>query len=368
MVARPRQRDVRRIAELRAPWCVTVYGSVDSWLRGNHATPAAEAQIRSAMDGLRIGGAPREVADAIRERLEQVSARSASDPGGIDRHTRSVGIFASETGIELFALTTTPSPWVGVADRFLIGPLLEAALSLVPPVFVLALSEDEVRLIDVTAHPAATLEVPGLPHDFESTLALDLTGDRESLSHLRTSEDPKGRLRQYAQAVDRAVQPVLRRAGALLVIAAAEPLASIYRSTTSHPLVASSAIAGNHDGDSIPRFADLAAPIIESHRRTTLEAHLARFAELPARSHVLAGLDEIADAARDHAIDTLFVDVDRRLPVPGEAFDGRTTIDRVDEIIRHALADDTTIVPVRASDLPTSDPVAAVLRYARTGR
>lgn len=367
MATRPRQFDVVRLADVREPWCVTIYGRVDSWLRGNHVTEAAEEQIRSAMDGLRIGGAPDETAEAIRGHLESVSTPSASHPGEVDRRARSVGIFATGTRAEVFLLTSSPTPWVGVADRFLVGPLLEGVLSLIPPVFALAISENEVRLVDVTAHPVEVVEVPSIPRDLESTVALDITGDRNTLAHLRTSEDPKGRLREYARAVDRAVEPVLRRNGAVLVIAAAEPLASIYRSTTSHGLVAASALAGNHDGDPIDELADLAAPIIERHRREVLEARLARFAETPARGLVLVDLDQVADAAREGAIDTLFVDMDRRVPVSAEAFEGITTIDRVDEVVRHALSSDATIVPVGPGDLPTPDPVAAVLRYVRTG-
>jgi hypothetical protein len=99
-----------------------------------------------------------------------------------------------------------------------------------------------------------------------------------------------------------------------------------------------------------------------------LEAHLTRFAETPARGLVLADLDNIAEAARDGAIDTLFVDMDRRIPVSGEGLDGLAMIDQVDDIVRHALSTDATIVPVRAGDLPTPDPVAAVLRYVRAAQ
>ncbi|WP_022887443.1 hypothetical protein [Glaciibacter superstes] len=368
MTTRPQQRDVQRIADVRAPWCVTIYGEVDSWLRGNHASEKADAQIRSSMDGLHIGGAPSEILEAIRDHLSRLSAWSPSTSGGIDRRVRSVGIFATENGAEMFVLTTSPTLWVGVADRFLVSPLLEGALALIPPVFALAISETKVRLVDVTALPVEVVEVPGLPQDLASTIALDLTGDRNTLAHLRTSEDPKGRLREYARAIERTVEPVLRRAGAALVIAAAQPLASIYRSMTAYDLVVSSTIVGNHDADSFQELADFAAPIIEHHRREILETQLARLAELPNRDLVLGDLDEIAEAARNGAIDTLFVDTDRRVPVRGEAFEGLTTIDRVDEIIRDALSSDTTVVPVRPGDLPTPDPLAAVLRYMPAGQ
>ena len=363
MQSRPQQLDVQRIADVRAPWCVTVYGDVDAWLRGNHATETAGSQIRAAVSALRAAGASQPVIDAVRERLTQV-ANPASRATTIDRRARTIAVFATEHDVEVFTLTSSAQPWVGVADRFLIGPLLEGALALLPPFFVLALSEKQVRLIDVTAHPARLVDTPGLPADLESTIALDLTGDRETLAHLRTSEDPKVRLREYSRAIDRVVAPALRHAGAVLVLAATEPLASIYRSETSHPLVTSSAIAGNHDGATVEALADLAAPIVEAHRRDTIESHLTRYAELPARGLVLADLEGIARAAQEGAIETLFVDVDRRIGVPAEAFESHFALDRVDEIVRHAMSSGADIVPVHADDLPTPDPVAAVLRYA----
>ena len=368
MTAQPQQTDVQRIADARAPWCVTVYGDVESWLRGNHPNGTAQAQIRSATDSLRTSGAPDGIIRAIQRQLEEVATPPAEALGAVNGRARSIGIFATEAGSEAFLLTTTPTSRVQISDRFLVAPLLEGALALVPAVFVLALSEKEVRLVDVTQHPASALEVPGLPHDLESTVALDLTGDRDTLAHLRISEDPKGRLREFARAIDLAVEPVLRRDGAVLVIAAAEPLASIYRSTTRYGSIASSVIVGNHDGATPDELANLAAPIVARARRAERNAQLERFAELPARDRVVADLDEIAVAAEDHAIDTLFVDTDRRIPAPGSGFGRTITIDRVDEIIRHAVSGDVTIVPVSSDDLPGADPVAAVLRYAQTTR
>ena len=368
MTIQPRHEDVQRIAAVRAPWCVTIYGRVDSWLRGNHATGSAQAQIRAAADSLKLSGAPGEVVRAIRGHLDQVVTPQAQVPGEIDRRTRSIAIFVTENGAEIFGLITSPASWVGIADRFLVAPLLDAALSLLPPVFLLAISENEVRLVDVTSQPAQVVDVTDIPHDLKSTIALDLTGDREALSHLRTSEDPKVRLREYSRAIDRVVEPVLRLNGAVLVLAAAEPLASIYRSTSRHGTVTASDVAGNHDGDTADELANLAAPIIARHRREVLQTQLERFAEMPARDRILTDLDEIAAAARDHVIDTLFVDTDRRVPAPAESFGRAIVLDRVDEIVRHALSGGVSVVPVQSADLPASNPVSAVLRYADATR
>ncbi len=362
MATEPGPAAVRRIAAIRGPWCVTIYGTAEAWQHGNHETETAAIQISAVLDQLRIAGAPDAVMAAIRSNLEAIATPVTHD-GGI--RGRSVGIFADTASAETFALATAPTPWTGVADRHLIAPLLAASLALTPPFFVLAISENDVRVIDVTTRPAKPVPIPRLPRDLESTIRLDLTGDREALAHLRTSEDPKVRLQEYCRAIDRAVSPVLRRAGAVLVVAAAEPIASIYRATTGYPTIATAVIPGNRDHDSLDHIAQLATTVVDQHRRESVESELARFAELPTRDLVLTELDEIAGAAREGAVGTLFVDVDRRLPVHGQAFDGVTTLDRVDEIVRDAIAHRSVVVPVRADDLRSPDPVAAVLRYPR---
>ncbi len=351
----PRVDDVRRIAAVRARWCVTMYGDAAAWLRGNHSGETADIQIRSARDALESRGAPKEVIEAITARLAEFAG---AEIDGLDRRIRTVAVFASEEGAELFALTTSAPQWVGVSDRHLIGPLLAGALCLVPPAMVLALSENRVRLVDVTARPAEEIAVPGLPADLKSTIALDLTNDRDTLAHLRTSEDPKGRLREYSRAIDRAIQPVLRERTPVLVIAAAEPLGGIFRSTTSYAPLASSLIPGNHDEDTAERIAALAVPVAEQHSRDAVHAALTRMRELGDRDLVLTDLDRIATAAGEGTVDTLFIDLVSRAPGVDDAL-----VYRIDQIVRDALGSGATIVPVDAAEL-SSGVAAATLRYA----
>jgi hypothetical protein len=310
---------------------------------------------------LEAAHAPALTITAIRARLTGIAdpATAVLAAPAIDHRARTVAIFATEAAIEVFALAIPPTRWVGVSDRFVIGPLLAAALALVPPVFVLALSENEVRLVDVTACPAEEIAVPGLPRNLVQHAALDLTGDRNTLAHLRTSEEPKERLRQFARAVDRAVVPLLQREKALLVLAAAEPLASIFNGVTTHNDVIIASAAGNADDATLDELVELAEPAIEEYRRAAVEAQLARFAEFPSRGRAVTGLDEVVPLARDGGVDTLFVDLARCVSESGgEVMDGST-----EAIVRDALLTDATIVPVRPDDLPTMDPVAAELRY-----
>jgi hypothetical protein len=362
VVDAPHLQDVQRLAAIRAPWCTTVYGAAAAWSRGNRTTGPAGAQIREVLTAMKAAGASAAESVSVRDGLREIAARGKGEADRVDHRARSVGLFVTPASAVVFAFRTQVPPRTSVADRFLVAPLLEGVLAQDRSILVLAVSERDVRLVDVTGPTAAVLTVPGLPHDLRTTIALDLTGDRGTLGHLRTSEDPKLRLREYARAIDRAVAPVVRHAGAVLLIAAAEPLAGIMRAAASVPVL-DAILSGNHDGDPADDLADLAMPVITHLRRAAVEQQLDRLAELDRRALVLPGLEAVEAATREGAVDTLLIDLERRLPPPDGA-----GADRVDELVRAALATGTTIVPVHADDLPTTDPVVAVLRYARADR
>lgn len=351
---------VRDLAEVRAGLCVTVYGPIEHWMGESGSVSEANAVCALIEHQLRASGASDADTSIIIGRLRESSDRI----GRADvRVVPTIGIFATVDRVTVQPMTTRPTPVALVSDRFLIGPLVAAALAAIPPIFVLAVSANAVRLIDATVIPAEAVPVADLPIDLEQTVRLDLTGDRQTLAHLRTSEDPKTRLREYSRAIAKAVEPALRTRAPLLVIAATEPLASMVRSALGSLGVADEIIAGNHDDASAADLAALAAPIAERARDLRARHQLDRFAEMPSRGRALIELREVVDACRSGAVDALLVDVDCRVPIPSQAFAAAITLDLVDEAVRSALDTDASIVPVGKAELPSSDPVAAILRY-----
>lgn len=357
-MATPSAQEVRRIAEARGSWCVSIYGRSEAWLRGNHPTEHARAQIRAAIDGLREAGAPEPIADEVREQLEQLTRPSAVH-APIDPRIASIGIFATPDHTEMVPLTTEPAPWVGVSDRFLIGPLLEGVLAVQPPALVLAASEDRVRLIDSAAHPAAEIDVPGLPRDFRSSTHLDLAEDRDAFAHVRKSEDPDNRFREYARDIHHAVEPVRRAVNAVLVLVATQPLLSALEATAPSPDEIIGHVGGNHDDDAPESVADLADPVIRQHRARVHQAHVDRLAASPPEM-VVRGLEAVERAVTEGRLDTLFIDTEWRTP----AAPGGQSHDRGDELIRQALATDATIVPLHTDPSTGDVSVAGILRYA----
>ncbi|AZC12413.1 hypothetical protein [Microbacterium sp. ABRD28] len=354
---------VRPLIDARAPWCVTIYGEAAAWLHGNHLPEPARAQVRTAVRMLLDGGAPAPVVAQIRGQLDQL-AKPRADHEARSHRVHGVGIFATPEHADLIPLTTAPAPWVGVGDRFVIGPLVEGMLAAQPRAFVLAASENRVRLIDASATHAEEIDVPGLPDDLRSAARLDVGGDRETLAHLRISEDPDERLRAYAREIHHAVEEVRRPARAVLILAAAEPLLSILAATAPEPKLVVGRLTGNHDDDGPEQLADLADPHIRAHRDRWRGARDERMAESPPDRR-LRDLDAIEKAAVEGRIDTLFIDTDWRAPAAdGESgAGGARRPDRGDELIRSALAHDATVIPEHVRTTGDAGAVAALLRY-----
>ena len=259
MSVEPDLSDVRRIASVRAPWCITIYGDADSWLRGSGDGGAADRQVRATITRLRAEGVSENAVNDARHRLTEARALIGTW-GALDHHRASIAVFATESSVETFLFPEPPEWWVGVSRQFLVGPLLAGALARLPRAFVLAISESSVRLVDVTATPPHAIDVPGLPSDLRSALDRDPRDDRTGLARLRLAVDRRERLNEFARVVDSALDPVLRRARALLIIAAAEPMASIMRVALSYRVLATSRIPGVHDDDTPYELAEAAAP------------------------------------------------------------------------------------------------------------
>jgi hypothetical protein len=156
-----------------------------------------------------------------------------------------------------------------------------------------------------------------------------------------------------------------------LVLAAAEPLASIFRSVNTYPRLVDEVIAGNPDHVTDAQLADAARPVLEVLYKRALEAVIARYDELKPR-RATDDVSYAAHAATAGAIDQLVVDLDAVIPGLVSDLDGSVTYATsddaetysvVDEVARRALCTGARILGARRDDLPGRAPLLAILRY-----
>ncbi len=177
------------------------------------------------------------------------------------------------------------------------------------------------------------------------------------------------RLTQYARAVDHSLRPILNGESLPLILAAAEPLASIYRNLTGYAALAPELIRGNPDELTEAQLADAAREILDGVYAAELKELQETFAERRQNGRAATDLSDLARAAAFGAIGTLAVDMDAE--VPGSVGDDGTLtlgedtgLDAIEEIARRAIVTGARVLAVRSSDLPDGVTAAGILRYA----
>jgi hypothetical protein len=330
---------LRRIIDQRGV-CVTVYAESGPRATLDEAIHEASLLLRGEGDD--------SAHTAVLEQLRGVFAAVRTPvPAG-------AAIFATAT--DVWSVSLQAEPAVGVAarvrsaDRFFVVPLL-ADLGARIPVMVLALSQNSVRLVDAGAAPPRIVPVPGLPQSLHGFDALDLTNDRQTLAHLRTSEEPTIRERQYVRTIDDAIGGVIGP-DALLVVAAAEPLTGLFAELSRHKRLARPGISGNVDDQTPDELALAAMTAMAQERASVRRGDVARLTEFPERELVTGDPAVVLAAGGLGAIDTLFVDLERS----DEA-------GYVEEAARAAHACGARVIAASASELPGHGAAAAILRY-----
>lgn len=321
---------------------------------------------REAVAAIEAAGADVRVARAVAAPL----AALAEDDDFWAHQAHGLAVYATPEGARAWRLPGRVAAHVQVADRFRLKPLLQA-LAFPQEAMVLAIGMGAVRLVEVTAGmPPEPVPVPGLPRG-----AADAAGRGSHIarkgdmaSGLATSEHAL--LSHYARMVDRALRPVLAGLEVPLVLAAAEPMAAVFRGVCTYPHLAAEGIAGSPDDVADHALGAAAAGVLEGLRAAELRTLGELFARREAQDRATTDLARAARAATFGAVDTLLVDLDADLPGAvgeedgvvafGEAAGGGSL---TDEIARRALAAGARVVAAQGAEIPGGGPLAAILRY-----
>ena len=156
----PTRADVESLIHSRGPARVSIY------LPTTPVTQQAQAD-RIALKNLadqalnQFGDGEKKERKAIEEMLHDL----VDDDAFWDTQAHSLAVFATPEGLRTFRLPNRLQPIVEVSDRFHIKPLLRA-ITVPQSAFVLALSQNGVRLVQVSPEaPASPVKVDGLPKD-----------------------------------------------------------------------------------------------------------------------------------------------------------------------------------------------------------
>jgi hypothetical protein len=365
----PTRAQVERLLESRHPASVSIYLSTD---------PVSDGQAERIELGNLATEAERQLVEAGFAKAEVTpiadSLADLKDDSEFWRfQARSLAVFVTPDATSTFRLPHRLRSAVEVSDRFHVKPLVRA-VTFPQVAFVLALAQGSVRLIEVAPDvEPEPVDVPDLPSDVASFVGKASIRDRSPIRRLQGSEGQKVRMRQYGRAVDQALRPLLGGLGVPLILAAAEPLDSIYRSVSTYPHLAAPTIAGNPETTTNAELAAAARTVLDELNAAALSEVRDLYRRREPESRAAADLAVIARAATFGAVDTVLVDIDAS--VPGSVDDETGAIELsdaddavdygvIDEIVRRVWRTGGMVLAVRREDVPGAGPAAAILRYA----
>ena len=370
----PTRDDVDTLATVRQHPCISVYLSTTPLPQdADKARVELKNCLSEAVQQLRDANTDKGVIEAVQETLGDL----VEDSDFWRSLSYSLAIFATPTSVRTFRLPNRLSGALEVSDRFYLKPLLRT-VTFPQSGFVLALAQNSVRLLEISPEgPVYAVPVPGLPSDVASSVGLASISGRSQDGHsmngrIQGNEGQKVRMRQYARAIDRALRPVLSGLDLPLVLAAAEPLAGIYRSVNSYPNLTEGIIAGNPEETPDEELGRAARGILDQLYAAELDTLKDRMASRAAHGRAVTDLSDVARAATYGAVETLFVDIDRSVPGVVDEQTGAITLSDtedavtygvVDEILRRSLLSGAEIFAVRADDIPGGGAAAAAVRF-----
>jgi hypothetical protein len=365
----PTRAQIDRLLGHRRAGSVSIYLSTDPVSNGQAERTELDNLASEAGRQLVEEGFPKGEVAAIADSLADLR----DDSEFWRFQARSLAVFATADTALTFRLPNRLRSVVEVSDRFHVKPLLRA-VTFPHVALVLALAQGSVRLIEVAPDvEPGPVDVPDLPGDVASYVGKSSIRDRAPSRRLQGSEGQKVRMRQYARGVDQALRPLLGGLGVPLILAAAEPLDSIYRSVCTYPLLAAPSIPGNPETSSDAELAIAARTVLDELNAATLGDLHELYRRRESESRAAADLAVVARAATFGAVDTVLVDIDASVPggideqtgaVELSAADDAVGYGVVDEIVRRVWRTGGTVLAVRSEDVPGGGPAAAILRYS----
>lgn len=222
-----------------------------------------------------------------------------------------------------------------VGTHFYLKPLLPL-LTNDRPFYILALSQNEVRLLHATHYSVVDRALPAsVPtslahvlqehdaahaveyHSSASGAAIGKGGRRPVVFHGQGagSDDEKRRLLHYFQKIDRGLHEILHNETAPLVLASAEFLWPLYRQANTYPHLLPAGVAGNPDSKqtSARMLHTQAWPLVEPVALKEQSTALDRFEEMRGSERASDNVSEVVPAACEGCVQDLFVASDREL-------------------------------------------------------
>ena len=378
------QTGLQRLAEARNGWHVSLYMPV-------HPLGFEAQQNRVRLKNL-LSQAEEQLVDGGMRRPEALellapAARLLTDGWFWRYQSEGLAIFCSQGLFRRLRLPLSFAELVVTATRFHVKPLLPL-LSGDGHFYVLALSQNEIRLLHGSRSSVALVELDDVPASLSEALKWDdperqlqfHTGAGASANgraavfhgHGVGKDDAKTNIRRYFEQVDDGIRRILAEETAPLVLAGVDYLLPIYREASSYAHLLDAVITGNPEELSEAELHEAAWPLVEPGFAEAQTNAAGRCRQLAGSGQVSSDLDRILSAAHHGRVDTLFVALNRQRWGQFDAATQRSRIraqpqaddqDLLDLAAVQTMLHGGIVYAAEAEQMPVAADIVAIFRY-----
>ncbi|MBN1856483.1 MAG: hypothetical protein JW846_05950 [Dehalococcoidia bacterium] len=298
-----------------------------------------------------------------------------------------LAVFMSSDFFTYYRLPYSFEERVVVAQRFHVAPLLPL-FSAEGIYYVLALSQNHVRLVQCSRSGARDVTPDGMPGSLSDALQYDVyskdsqfrTGPPGGASggsvafhgHGEGKDVAKDNIVRFLRRVDSGVQEALKDVSAPLVLAGVRYLRAMYREANTYPNLLPEGVEGNPDELNEMVLQEKTWPLVESYLSKARADALRLCEDTSSKARTVIGLDRVLRAVTDGRVSVLFIAIGFRqwgrigrdgvqILQHKEARPGDE--DLADRVVAEALLTGADVYVVEPESVPGASQVAALLRY-----
>lgn len=303
--------------------------------------------------------------------LQEQFADLLDDEEFWNHQAHSLAILATPESMRTYRMANKLNAIVEVSDRFHLKPLLRA-ITFPHAAYILALSENAVRLVELSADlPAREIAVPNMPTDAATAGGKATSKDYSGTGHRQGAQGQKFYVASYIRQIDAALRPILAGSDRPLILAATKPLEAQFRSVSALTALPGT-IVGNPDRLTESELATAARPVLDAFYADEIKAFHKLFEERTGQKRTTTDISDAARLATFGGIDQLLIDIDGVLDGFIDEETGAVTYSTegdavnygiIDEITGRALRSGAKVTAVRKADIPGGHDLAVISRY-----
>jgi hypothetical protein len=380
--------ELEALVEHQDGWCISLYMPTHRAGREIQQDPIRLKNLASKAEEQLIDAGLR--APEARDLLAPVAELAELD--GFWRHqSDGLAVFRSPTLFRGYRLPIKLAELAIVSPRFHIKPLLPL-LTADARFYLLALSQDQVRLLQGTRYSVCQVDLQGVPSSLAEVIGWEdpekqlqwhtQTGSSKGVARAAmfhghgygTADDPKGEIKQFLRQVDDGLATILRGERAPLVLAGVNYVLDLYREVNSYGRIMDKDAEGSPEHLSEEELHERAWPIVEEVLEEERNEAVQEYEALAGTNSKLAS-DNLKDtilAAYQGRVDKLFVALNVQVWGAADLESGEVEQheerqpgdeDLLDLAVEHTVLTDGVVYAIKAEEVPGRSPLAAVFRF-----